>query len=139
MLDLTSLKKSINHYNELLNTAHDSTQTQSLPKIIQDAIKEAVIQNFEVAYELSWKMIKRWLEQNFSSDYVAGVTRHELFRLARESLLINDVDKWMVYHKARNETSHTYDAITAEEVFVLASEFIHDVKKLLVVLESKND
>ena len=139
MLDLTSFKKAIQHYNELLITAHNSDQIESLPKILQDAVKEAVIQNFEVTYELSWKMMKRWLETNFSSDYVDGVNRRELFRLASESQLITDVDKWMIYHKARNETSHTYDAITADEVFVLASEFIHDVKKLLMVLEKNND
>ncbi|MDQ5922269.1 MAG: hypothetical protein QG673_2328 [Pseudomonadota bacterium] len=139
MLDLTNFKKAVQHYNELLNTAYDSAQIESLPKIIQDAIKEAVIQNFEVTYELSWKMMKRWIENNFGADYVDGVNRRELFRLASESLLITDVDQWMIYHKARNETSHTYDAITAEEVFVLASEFIHDVKKLLAVLDSKND
>jgi nucleotidyltransferase substrate binding protein (TIGR01987 family) len=121
MLDLSSFKKAVQHYNELLNTAYDSSQITHLPKIIQEAIKEAVIQNFEVTYELSWKMMKRWLERNFGNEYVDGVNRRELFRLASESLLISDVDKWMVYHKARNETSHTYDAITAEEVFVLAT------------------
>ena len=45
----------------------------------------------------------------------------------------------MIYHRARNETSHTYDSVTAEEVYTLASEFIHDVSKLFEVLESKND
>ncbi len=139
MLDLTNFKKAIWNYRELLITAYDSSQIAQLSKVIQEAIKTAVIQNFEVTYELSWKMMKRWLEYNFSEDYVAGVSRRELFILAAESGLIKDVDKWMIYHRARNETSHTYDSVTAEEVYTLASEFIHDVSKLFEVLESKND
>ena len=139
MLDLSSFKKSIYTLDKLIIEVNKREIFEALDLTLQDGLKSGVIQNFEVTYELAWKMIKRWLEQNFSSDYVAGVTRHELFRLARESLLINDVDKWVVYHKSRNETSHTYDAITADEVFIIAHDFIHDAKKLLVILESKND
>ncbi|MBY0379723.1 MAG: nucleotidyltransferase substrate binding protein [Burkholderiales bacterium] len=139
MLDLTSFKKSIYALDKLIIEVNKHEIFSKLDTTLQDGLKSGVIQNFEVTYELAWKMIKRWLEQNFSSDYVAGVTRRELFRLARESLLISDVDKWVLYHKARNETSHTYDAITADEVFIIAQGFIHDAKKLLVILESKND
>ena len=139
MLDLTSFKKSIYALDKLIIEVNKHEIFSKLDTTLQDGLKLGVIQNFEVTYELAWKMIKRWLEQNFSSDYVAGVTRHELFRLARESLLISDVDKWVLYHKARNETSHTYDVITADEVFIIAQGFIHDAKKLLIILESKND
>ena len=139
MLDLTSFRKSIHALDKLILEVNKYEAFDKLNLTLQGGLKSGVIQNFEVTYELCWKMIKRWLEQNFSSDYVAGVTRHELFRLARESLLISDVDKWMIYHKARNETSHTYHAITADDVFTIAQDFIHDAKKLLVILENKND
>ncbi len=139
MLDLTSFKKSIDALANLVIAVNNSTIFNALNHTLQDGLKSGVIQNFEVSYELSWKMMKRWLENNFNEEYVDGVSRRELFRLARESLLIDNVDKWIIYHKARNETSHTYDSVTAEEVFILASEFIHDVKKLFDTLESKND
>lgn len=45
-----------------------------------------------------------------------AVTRRELFLRAAENRLIDDMDLWMSFHAARNETSHTYDTNTAEEV-----------------------
>ena len=111
----------------------------SFDQVVVDGLISGVIQNFEVCYELAWKYIKRYLELNLGSSYVDGTSRRELFRLACESLLIDDVDKWMIYHRARNETSHTYDGVTAGEVFILSQQFIHDIKKLLQNLEARND
>ena len=59
---------------------------------LQEAVRAGVIQNFEIAYEQSWKMMKRWLEDSVGATYVDGVTRRELFRLAAEHRLITDVD-----------------------------------------------
>lgn len=139
MLDLTSFKKSIDALDKLLVEVTKDEIFDALKPVIQDGLKSGVIQNFEVTYELSWKFIKRWLENNIGNSFVDGVSRRELFRLASESLLISDIDKWMIYHKARNESSHTYDAITADEVFEIAKEFIHDAKRLIKILEEKND
>lgn len=139
MLDLTSFKKSLDNLEKLIIATNNVVLTQGLDVTLQEGLKAGVIQNFEVTYELSWKFIKRWLEQNIGNSYVDGVSRRELFRLAAESLLISDVDKWMKYHKGRNETSHTYDALTAEDVYQLAMDFVHDAKQLLMNLEERND
>ena len=45
----------------------------------------------------------------------------------------------MEYRDARNLTSHTYNEDAAENVFREATEFIHDAKQLLSVLEERND
>lgn len=139
MLDLSSFKKSLDNLEKLIIATNNVVLTQGLDVTLQEGLKAGVIQNFEVTYELSWKFIKRWLEQNIGNSYVDGVSRRELFRLAAESLLISDVDKWMKYHKGRNETSHTYDALTAEDVYQLAMDFVHDAKQLLMNLEERND
>lgn len=139
MLDLTSFQKSLANLEKLVIAVNNLELTQHLNETLQDGLKAGVVQNFEVTYEVSWKFIKRWLEQNIGNSYVDGVSRRELFRLASESLLITDVNKWMTYHKGRNETSHTYDALTAEDVYQLAMEFVHDAKQLLMNLEEKND
>lgn len=139
MLDLTSFKKSIYALDKLIAEVNKREIFDALNPILQEGLKSGVIQNFEVTYELSWKFIKRWLEYNVDSDAVDKATKRHLYRLAHEALLIDDVDKWMLYHNARNETSHTYDGITAEEVFVIALQFIDDAKKLLANLESNND
>ena len=71
--------------------------------------------------------------------YVDGVTRRQLFRLSAEHRLVGDVDRWMEYHDARNETAHTYDESTAEDVFETAKKFLADAQKLLQALEARND
>jgi nucleotidyltransferase substrate binding protein (TIGR01987 family) len=102
-------------------------------------VRSGIIQNFEVAYELSWKMMKRWIETNISAASVDGVTRRELFRQAAENRLIDDVDLWMSFHAARNETSHTYDNDTAEEVSDSAEQFVAAAQSLLTSLRARND
>ena len=83
--------------------------------------------------------MKRWLENNVGATYVDGVTRHELFRFGAENRLITDVNGWIEYHEARNETAHTYDSEKADEIFRIARRFYADAKSLLEALETRND
>jgi nucleotidyltransferase substrate binding protein (TIGR01987 family) len=137
-LDLSSLKKAIASLKNALNVAIPAS-LEAMPENQQEVIKAGVIQNFEFTYELCWKFMKRWLEVNIGTAYVDGVTRRELFRLSVENKLIKDVDQWMEYHDARNETSHTYDQDTADDIFQVAQTFFSDAFELLQVLEEKND
>ncbi len=136
-LELTSLE---NATASLERSIHAATKFQAtLPPELRETVRSGIIQNFEVAYELSWKMMKRWLETNISAESVDGVTRRELFRLAAESRLLEDVDLWMSFHAARNITSHTYDNNTAEEVSERAEQFVAAAQSLLASLRARND
>jgi len=137
-LDLSSFKKALYSLENALHVASPDTLVTH-DKRTQEVIRAGVIQNFEFTYELCWKFIKRWLESNIGATYVEGVTRRELFRLAKENRLITDVDDWMEYHDARNETSHTYDVGKAEEIFKVSQNFFTDAKRLLEALEQRND
>lgn len=136
-LELTSLENATASLERSINAA--ATFAATLPPEIKDSVLSGIIQNFEVAYELSWKMMKRWLETNISSESVDGVTRRELFRQAAENRLIDDVNLWMSFHAARNETSHTYDNDTAEEVRDSAEHFVAAAQSLLASLQARND
>lgn len=107
LLDLTALQNGINAFTRTCHATQNKAIFSTLPTEFQDAVKAGVIQNFEFTYELCWKLMKRWLEKNYGNSYIDGVTRRELFRLAAESKLIDSVDEWMLYHQARNQTSHT--------------------------------
>jgi len=138
-LDLSSLRKAVESLERTLAVANDKGFMSGLSDDQKDAIRAGVIQNFEFTYELCWKFIKRWLEINLGSAHVEGVSRRQLFRLAAENRLIGDVDEWMEYHDARNETSHTYNEGTAEDVFGTARDFLADAARLLKALEARND
>ncbi len=135
-LQLDSLRKSIEALERVIKTVN---RFDASDEDLQEALRAGVIQNFEVVYEQSWKMMERWLEENVGTVYVNVRSRRELFRRAAESLIITDVDRWMEYHESHNLTSHTYDEDTAQSVFEDATEFVHDAKRLLRILEGHND
>lgn len=135
-LQLDSLAKSIDILERSVKTA---SRIDDSDKDLQEAVRAGVIQHFEVAYELSWNMMQRWLKENIGTDYVKGLNRKNFYRLAAENLLIADPERWMDYHNARNSTSHTYNEEAAENVFKEATEFVHDAKHFLRMLEARND
>ena len=137
-LDLSSLQKAVRSLDRALGVAAPG-RLESMPAEQQEVIKAGVIQNFEFTYELCWKFMKRWLESNISPMIADGVTRRELFRLAAENLLIEDVEQWMIYHDARNQTAHIYDLEIAQEVYETTRGFVRDARKLLQALEARND
>jgi len=138
-LDLSALKNAAKSLEATIGEAHNVDFMDRLNEVQRRAIIAGAIQNFEVTYELCWKFLKRWLEHNLGRDYVEGITRSELFRFGAEHRLIDDVGEWMLYHRARNQTSHTYDEETAQEVFKTASDFVHSALSLLERLEARND
>lgn len=138
LLDLRSLQKAI----ASLDRAIEVTVAQINAAVATDqeeVLRAGVIQNFGFTYELCWKFIKRWLRINFNDPAIDGMSRKELFRMAAESQLINSVEDWFFYHKARNETSHTYNIDIAKNIYAIAVDFVSDAQALLRKLESKND
>jgi nucleotidyltransferase substrate binding protein (TIGR01987 family) len=138
-LDLSSLRKAVESLEKTIRVVDDNTFMSRLNEDQKETVRAGVIQNFEFTYELCWKFMRRWLEVNLGSVYVAGVSRRQLFRLSAEHRLLSDVDRWMEYHDARNETVHTYDENTAKDVFETAQKFLVDAQKLLQALEAHND
>lgn len=136
-LDFSSLQQSVVALQRSLDES--LPLLPSLSPVMQDTVKSGVIQHFEVAYEQCWKAMKRWLENNINPESVDGVTRRELFRLAAEQQLIKDVDQWMLFHKGRNETSHTYDATTAKDVFATAAAFAPVAEVFCATIAQRND
>ncbi|MFH1372097.1 MAG: nucleotidyltransferase substrate binding protein [Planctomycetota bacterium] len=137
-LDLSSLRKAVESLERTLKVANNKDLMAGYDDDTKDAIRAGVIQNFEFTYEMCWKFMKRRLEIVLGSVYVDGISRHELFRLAAENQLIRNVEQWMEYHDARNETSHTYDEERTVEIFEVAGPFSIDARKFMENLEKKN-
>ncbi len=136
MLDLSSLQKAIQSLKEalLVHQQYATGEDGALGRTLQSG----VIQNFEFTYEICWKFLKRWLAENLGKSSVEGLSRRELFRLSVEYRLMDSVETWMIYHRARNETSHTYDQKIATEVFEVAKGFLSDAECLFSTLQKKS-
>ncbi len=139
MLDLTAIEKAQKSLSDSLYVLNDKHFIDKLTPQQFHTIRTGVILNFEITYELSWKFIKRWLENNIGNTEVDGASRRQLYRLAAESKLIEDIDLWMTFHKYRNLTSHTYDENTVKEVAGTCPAFSQACQQLIAELNSKND
>lgn len=131
MLDLSSLRRAVNALAAVVAKSEEQPFMSQLDEVARSAIQAGVIQHFEFTYELSWKFMKRWLETNLTPAAADGVTRRELFRLAVENRLIDDIEAWMRHHAARNLVSRTYVPEIAAQVFAAAGEFLHHAGYLL--------
>ncbi len=100
-----------------------------------DTARSGVIQNFEVAYEQSWKLLRRWLTEELGYPETELAMRRHLFRVAAKHQLLDDPQVWMDFHQARNLTSHTYNLGIAQQVAQAASGFAYTGHALLARLK----
>ena len=134
-LNLETLEKSIKALEKSINIYYSYKEDEN--KDLIETISSGVIQNFEIAYENSWKLIARWLDENISADTSHKTTKKGLFRLAGEYFLIDDVDIWIEFHNARNNTSYRYSGVLSYEVFEYALKFPSYAIYLLEKLEER--
>jgi len=132
VLDLTSLALAVEGLERSLAVAAGLDGIPGATSDLRRTVRSGVIQDFEVAYELAWKFIQRWIRDNRTpEDADHPRTRKELFRMAARFALIGDPVPWFEYGDARNLTAHTYDEATAGRVVAVAGRFVGDARVLL--------
>ena len=122
--DLTPLNNAIARLNEgLIRYQTDISDTQ---------IRDGLIQRFEFTYEISHKMLKRFLEYTSANPAeFDGMTFQDLIRTANERhLLLGDWQSWKKYRDMRSRTSHTYDEETAILVVAGIPAFLAEAQYL---------
>ncbi len=132
------MKLDFSPLNKALSSLHRAiVRAQGAPG--DEELRDAVIQRFEYTYELSWKMLKRQLEQEAPNPAeIDRLSFRELLREAAERGMVADVERWMDYREQRNITSNIYDERKAESVYGTAIEFYDDAKALLNELEKRS-
>ena len=97
-------------------------------------VRDGVIQRFEVAVDVSQKLMKRVLLDVFKME-PARVQKNTA-REAAAMGLIADAEGWIGHINACNETSHTYDSAKANQVFQAIPGFLPDARDLLARLKN---
>lgn len=132
ILELSSFDNAILRLDEgIQRYQKDITDTQ---------IRDGLIQRFEFTYELSHKMLKRYLE--FTSPSPANIDElafQDLIRTGNEQgLLLSDWAQWKKYREMRSRTSHTYDESVALQVVAEIPAFLQEARFLNAQLHARN-
>jgi len=103
-------------------------------------IRDGLVQRYEFTYEVSHKMLKRYLEMSSPNPEVFdSMTFADLIRSANEQgLLLSDWTQWKTFREMRAKTSHTYEEAIALEVVSIIPAFILEAKALLQQLQTRN-
>ena len=131
-LDLTPLANAVERLAEGL------AEYQSNPAYT--LIRDGLVQRFEFTYEISHKMLKRYLESTSASP--AGLDAMpfgDLIRTGNEqNLLLGAWPDWKRYREMRAKTSRTYDEGIALEVVSVIPSFLAEAEHLLEQLQRRN-
>lgn len=124
-------KKTSNSLASLEKAYKSLTEACSAP-ITEDRDKAGIIKNFEFVYELSWKAMKRKLEDEGQST----TTPRDVIRKAFEFSYILDEELWLQIIKDRNLTVHTYDQDLADTLVEHIKEtYISEFGRILDLLK----
>ena len=86
---------------------------------LSDLEKQGLIHNYETTFELAWKVVKDYLEEQ-GADFEK--TPRGTIRAAFRDGIIKDGELWMEMLAARNRTAHTYN----EEILdTLYDQIVH--------------
>ena len=108
-----NFKKALGHLEHLVIKANSETAT-----MYDEAL---VVKYFEMTYELSWNLLKDYLEWQGATDKAGG--SRDTFRLAFSLGYITDGELWTKMIEDRNKATHIYD----EEVAIYVSNGVSDL------------
>ncbi len=115
---LQNFSKVMGHLKDALTIEH--------PDMVQ---KAGIIQLFEMSFELAWKLLKDYLEEQGFQDVKSP---RAALKKAFEVGLIQHGHEWMHLLEDRNLTSHTYDEQKALEMEQLIGHkyfpILHDLQ-----------
>jgi nucleotidyltransferase substrate binding protein (TIGR01987 family) len=104
-----------------------------------EQLRDGLIQRFEFTYELSHRMLRRYLKETAASpDEVARMPFADLIRTGHaQGLLHAGWPEWRRFREMRARTSRTYDADAAASVVAAIPAFLEEAEHLCAELHRR--
>jgi nucleotidyltransferase substrate binding protein (TIGR01987 family) len=117
---LNKLTEAVEYIQTEMAEREIDLEDENTEDVLDEIIREGLIQRFEYTHELAWNVMKDFL---LEVGGIKAIGSKDATREAFKVELIKDGDVWMEMIKSRNKTSHTYNEKTAHEIY---SKIIHD-------------
>ena len=129
-VDLTTLDRAVSQLETCL--AYCASPEAEHDARLSEVFRSAAIQAFEFTYELSHKVLRRYVDATEPSPSADRLSFPELIRIGYDrGLIAGQWREWAEYRRLRALTSHTYDAAYAAEVFAAIPAFHSEVRHML--------
>lgn len=107
--------KSINRYHSFCRSLENLEKSRD-KNPADDMVLEATIQRFNLAFDLSWKVMKDILTESMGIlDFATGSPRDTLQTAFANGIISDDV--WLQMLRVRNKLAHDYDGKIAMAEF----------------------
>jgi nucleotidyltransferase substrate binding protein (TIGR01987 family) len=123
-IDISPLERAIARLEEALEVYQLDTS--------HSLIRDGLVHRFEFTFELSRRLLKRYLEDNAApSEDFDGMNFADLIRIGNEhGLLLGNWPRWREFRDMRAKTNHAYNEITALGVVAGIPVFLEDARYL---------
>ncbi len=131
-------EQRLQNYQRALTHLDQAIKISETPDFIEygDLEKQGVIKCFEMTFDLSWKTMQDYLDEQGYKEKGPKNTIQQAFKDG----LIKDGDAWMKILDGRNLASHTYDGDMADELIkkILGDYYLHfdDLDRVLTKIKN---
>ena len=122
---MEKLKIKYDAFNNALDRLNEAVEIGK--KDTSSILLDATIQRFEFVIELTWKLMKEYLEsENLVGFNTPKMVVKEIYKIG----FIDNGEIWLDMLNDRNLTSHTYDEETAKQIyFNIVKEYLPELNK----------
>lgn len=126
---LNKLSQAVDYVKQ--NLINQDESANDIEEVLDEIIKEGLIQRFEYTHELAWNVMKDYAI--YQGNPNVGDSR-DATREAFQLKLVSDGKVWMDMIGSRNKTSHTYNEETADEIYL---KIINDYYAAFLAFQNK--
>ena len=123
----------ISDYKNALERLKESIEESKT--INSSTIKDGVIQRFEFTLELSWKVMKYFLN---SEGITEAKAPRSTIRSGFNNEIIQNAKLWIDMIEDRNLTTHTYSQSTSDEIYEkIVNTYYEELKQFFLEIKDK--
>lgn len=131
MISEARWRERFSDYKKALERMRESLKKEELNELEKDG----VIQRFEFTFELAWKTLKDYLEDQ---SFIDVTSPKKAIQKAFENGLIQNGDAWIEMQEDRNRMSHMYDQSEGEKIFEhIKEKYTKELSDLVIALEKE--